>query len=94
MAHSLQVEIGKIRQSQSRPAFVQDARHQRFADDRDHFEVDYLGSDKVLTLQALAGTVAVYIVVCERRCDDRRVNDNQPAFRSSRTASLAKRNDT
>jgi hypothetical protein len=94
MTHSLQDEVSEVcqRHTGSAPAYRSDKKS--LANDGDHFEVEQFGRHEMLTSQARAGTVTLHIVVRQRRSNHRRIDDDQPALRSSRTASLEKRKDT
>ena len=94
MADSFKIEVGKVRKRHGGSAFIEHAGEQSLPYNCDHLKVEQFRRDETFTSKTFTGTVAVLVIVRERRCDHRRVNDDQLGSRSSRTASLAKRNDT
>ncbi len=94
MAHPLQIKVREVCEGYCSSAFIKHPSEKSLPDNCDHLEVEQLRRHETFTVKTFAGAVAIVVIVRECRGNHRRVNDDQLASRSSRTASLAKRNET
>lgn len=91
---SLQIKVSEVRERHGSSAFIEHPSEKCLPNNCDYLKVEQFRRHETFTLQTFTGAVAIGVIVREGRCNHRRVNDDQPASLSSRTASLAKRNDT
>jgi hypothetical protein len=86
---SNQRKIGQVVDSLLGATPVDPARAERAVKDGRDFEIYQLRRGQVVAAQALASPVTIATVVDQRRCQDRRVDDDQRAWRADRRTSTA-----
>lgn len=89
MPHTVDTQPLEVSEGQASTTLVEFAASNEAAPRRGHLQIEEVGRGQALTTEPISCAIAVGPVVCEGGHDDARIDNDQRASRSARTADAA-----